>query len=267
MIPKKIHYCWFGPNPMSEMELKCLESWKKFLPDYEIIKWSDDILPKLDNPYLKQAWEAKKWAFVSDYVRLYALLTEGGIYMDTDEEVRKPLDEFMEHDFFIGSQRSGSCRNISPALIGTVPNSEIVKNLISAYDNEPFIKEDGSYNMTTNPVFFARVMKEKYGLDDVFVTKDRLKITDNAYIYPYYYFATDNKDAYAVHHYAGNWKPDWRVQEKLSLPIGGGKRFFVRKYKKNREGEPMPLKKEEKVLFSLKTSKRSQLIFSVTQEN
>ncbi len=254
MIPKVIHYCWFGDNPMGELENRCLASWKKFFPDYKIRKWGNEDLERLDNRYLKEAIAAKKWAFVSDYVRLYALYEEGGIYFDTDEEVRRPLDEFMDHDFFIGSQRCGSCRNISPALIGTLPQSEIVKNLLAVYDDEVFVKPDGTYNLTTNPVYFARVMKEKYGLDDVFVTEGRLKITDNAYIYPYFYFCTDNKDAYAVHHYSGSWKPDWKVEDKMKLPFG----FVVRKYKKNRDGEPMPLDDDERIIGQLSTSKRSK---------
>lgn len=81
MIPKKIHYCWFGDAPMGELENKCLESWKKVHPDFEIVAWTNKDLPRFDNLYLKQAVEAKKWAFVSDYVRLYALLEQGGVYM------------------------------------------------------------------------------------------------------------------------------------------------------------------------------------------
>ena len=256
MIPKIIHYCWFGNNPLGELENRCLESWKKIFPDYEIKCWGNEVLEHLDNQYVQEAYRTKKWAFVSDYVRLYALLNEGGLYFDTDEEVRKPLDEFMTHDFFIGSQKCGSCRNISPALIGTTPQNEIVKNLIAVYDNQHFINEDGSLNLTTNPAYFAQVMKEKYGLDDVFVTEGRLKITDNAYIYPYFYFCTDNKNAYAVHHYSGSWKPDWKVEDKLKLPLG----YVLRKYKKNRDGEEMPLGEKERIVCSVNTSKRSKLV-------
>ncbi|MBO4519637.1 MAG: glycosyl transferase [Alphaproteobacteria bacterium] len=263
MIPKKIHYCWFGPRPKGEVELKCIESWKKILPDYEIREWTDADLAGLDNRYLKQAVKAKKWAFVSDYVRLHALLNEGGIYFDTDEEIRKPLDDFMNFDFFIGSQKCGSCRDISPALIGTVPDSPIVRDLISVYDDIDFVRPDGSFNLTTNPMYFTRVLKEKYGVADTFVTKERVKITENAYIYPYYYFCTDNPDAYAVHHYTGSWKPDWNVRDKLSVPLGKGRKLILRKYKKNRDGSEMPFAEDEKTLCSLKTSGRSTLFLLV----
>ena len=93
MIPKKIHYCWFGEKEPGELEQKCIESWKKILPDYELRFWGNDCLDRFDNKYLRQAVEAKKWAFVSDYVRLYALLEEGGLYFDTDEEVVRRLDD------------------------------------------------------------------------------------------------------------------------------------------------------------------------------
>ena len=127
-----------------------------------------------------------------------------------------------------------------------------------AYDDIDFIKPDGSFNLTTNPIYFAKVFKEKYALEDVFVTKDCLQITNNAYIYPYTYFCTDNVKAYAVHHYSGSWKPDWNVRNKFSLSLGKKKSLVLRKYKKNRDGSEMPFDGNEKILFSLKTSKRSK---------
>ena len=115
-------------------------------------------------------------------------------------------------------------------------------------------------------MYFAKVFREKYGIEDPFVTKDRLKIAENAYIYPYYYFCTDNADAYAVHHYTGSWKPDWNVRDKLSAPIGFGKKLVLRKYKKNRDGSEMPFNDGDRILFSIKTSKRSK-IFLLLADN
>lgn len=258
MIPKKIHYCWFGGAPMGEVENKCLESWKKIHPDFEIVAWTDKDLEQFDNLYLRQAVEAKKWAFVSDYVRLYALLTQGGIYMDTDEELVKPLDEFMTHDLFMGSQRCGSARGINPALIGTLPNSQIIKDFLAVYDNEVFVKPDGSLNLTTNPAYIGKVLAEKYGIEDTYVTKGRVKITDNAYIYPYTYFCTDNPKAYAIHHYSGSWKPDYKITDKFSWKWNGN-RYTVRKYKKHRD-VPMPLQDGEQIIGSLKTTKKSTFV-------
>ena len=102
MIPKKIHYCWFGGNPLPEDAQKYLESWKKFCPDYEIIRWDEKNFDINQLPYVQEAFKAKKWAFITDYVRLYALYNYGGIYMDTDVEVLKSLDSFLELKAFSG---------------------------------------------------------------------------------------------------------------------------------------------------------------------
>ena len=98
MIPKKIHYCWFGRGKMPELALKCIASWKKFLPEYEIKEWNEDNFDLDAYPYVREAYDNRKFAFVTDVVRLYALYHEGGVYMDTDVEVLKPLDVFLRHD-------------------------------------------------------------------------------------------------------------------------------------------------------------------------
>ena len=102
MIPKKIHYCWFGRNPLPPLALKCIASWKEYCPDYEIKEWNEDNFDLSINAYVREAYEARKWAFITDYVRLYALVNEGGIYMDTDVEVLKPLDDLLCYDAVSG---------------------------------------------------------------------------------------------------------------------------------------------------------------------
>ena len=106
MIPKIIHYCWFGRGPMPPMALKCIESWHRFMPDYEYKLWNEDNFDVNSVPYVKEAYEARKFAFVTDYVRLYALYTEGGIYMDTDVEVLKPYDDLLGLSGFTGYEGS-----------------------------------------------------------------------------------------------------------------------------------------------------------------
>ena len=100
MIPKKIHYCWFGRGTMPELAKKCIASWKRYCPDYEIIEWNEDNFDITSNAYVHEAYENRKFAFVTDYVRLYVMYTQGGIYMDTDVEVVRSLDEFLIHEGF-----------------------------------------------------------------------------------------------------------------------------------------------------------------------
>lgn len=102
MIPKKIHYCWFGKGKMPDLSKKCIESWKKYCPDYEIIEWNEDNFDINCCDYVKEAYASKRFAFVTDYVRLYAMYTQGCIYMDTDVEVMKNLDKFLVHQAFSG---------------------------------------------------------------------------------------------------------------------------------------------------------------------
>ena len=102
MIPKIIHYCWFGRGPMPELAIRCIESWHKYMPDYEYKLWNEDNFDVNTTPYTKEAYEARKFAFVSDYARLVALYLEGGIYLDTDVEVFKPFDSLLAHSAFAG---------------------------------------------------------------------------------------------------------------------------------------------------------------------
>lgn len=256
MIPKKIHYIWFGPKSPSAKESFCIESWKKLLPDYQIIRWDDSCLDKFDNLYFKQALEQKQYAFASDYARLKVLYEEGGIYMDTDEEVLRPLDEFLPHDFFMGCQSCGSSHELSPALIGAVPHNKIVKDLLDLYDQISFINPDGSHNRTTNPKYFAKVLTEKYNLPTTYLKKGRIEFYPNSFLYDYFHFAKQGKDSYAIHHYSGNWKLDWNIKDKFKIRLFGTL-YIIRKYKKNREAPWQTPAKDEKLVFKIQTSKKS----------
>ena len=256
MIPKKIHYIWFGSKAPSAKESFCIESWKKILPDYQIIRWDDTCLDKFDNLYFKQALEQKQYAFASDYARLKILYEEGGIYMDTDEEVLRPLDKFLIHDFFMGCQSCGSARGLSPALVGAVPHNQIIKDLLDVYNSTPFINPDGSLNRTTNPVYFADVLTKKYNIPTTYLKKGQIEFYPNSFLYDYFHFAKQGKDSYAVHHYAGNWKPDWNIKDKFEITIFGT-HYIIRKYKKNRETLWQNPAKDEKLVLKIQTSKKS----------
>lgn len=159
MIPQIIHYCWFGRGPMPELALKCIESWHKFMPDYEYKLWNEDNFDVNSVPYVKEAYEARKFAFVTDYVRLKVLYEEGGLYMDVDFMAYKSFDDLMRYDAFIGFEGSKHL----PVMMGVCaskPNGFWVKEMLDSYQGRHFIKEDSSFDLTTNVQFITSIMQK-----------------------------------------------------------------------------------------------------------
>lgn len=153
MIPKKIHYCWFGGNPMPELALKCIESWHKFMPDYEYKLWDENVFDINSVPYVKEAYDTNKYAFVSDYVRLYALKEEGGIYLDVDFEVYKSFDDLLMFHAFAGFEGSKT----NPVMMGVIasePHGLWVSEQLSRYQTRHFII-NGKPDCTTNVRFIT----------------------------------------------------------------------------------------------------------------
>ena len=129
-IPKILHFIWLGNNEKPKQVLDCIESWKKFCPDYEIKEWNDEILEEIDNQFAKEAYEVKKYAFASDYLRLYVLKKYGGIYLDTDVELTQSLDEFLYNEFFIGHENYNNVISIATNLIGATQENQIINSLL-----------------------------------------------------------------------------------------------------------------------------------------
>lgn len=209
MIPKKLHYCWFGRGQMPALELKCLDSWKKMLPDYEIKVWNEDNFDVNCLPYVKEAYENKKYAFVSDYARLYALYTEGGIYMDTDMEVLQSLDPFLQNNALLSFESNGY---IQSCIIASEKGGTCIKDLLDGYQNRRFVKEDGTFDLTPNTVPISEYMIEK-GLK---MDNSYQVIEGVANVYPSEYFCPLNQNtdeiittenSYCIHHFAGSWMP------------------------------------------------------------
>ena len=205
-IPKVIHYCWFGRGEKPKLAKKCIKSWKKYLPDYEIIEWNEENFDINSNQYVKEAYESKKYAFVSDYVRLYALCNYGGIYMDTDVEVVKPLDEFLIHDAFSGFE---SLQDAMTGIMGCEKEFELFKEFLDYYTDRSFIKENGELDTTTNVRIMNNILR-KYGL----VSNNELQVVNKLTIYPKTYFCpltfnsseSDFSDnTYTIHHFSGSW--------------------------------------------------------------
>lgn len=182
MIPKIIHYCWFGRGDMPELAKKCIASWHKFMPEWEYKLWNEDNFDINSISYTKEAYEAKKYAFVSDYVRLWALEKEGGIYMDVDFMVYKSLDDLLHWNAFAGFEGSKH----SPLMMGVIasqPCGEWVKEQLDYYHNRHFIKEDGSYDLTTNVAFVTSKMREQG-----FVQNGKEQDYKDLHIFPVEYF-------------------------------------------------------------------------------
>ena len=175
MIPKIIHYCWFGKNPLPELEQRSLASWHIHMPDWEYKWWNEDTFDISSAPlYVRQAYEARKFAFVSDYVRLWALEQFGGLYMDLDFMVYRPFDELMDkYPAFAGYE---GCKRhaVMQGVIASEPHGAWVKDMLSTYDTRPFIKSDGSLDMYPNTQYFTdRLEMQGFAADgvekDVFV--------------------------------------------------------------------------------------------------
>lgn len=157
MIPKKIHYCWFGKAEMPQQAKDCIASWHKYMPDWEYKLWNESTFDVDSNAYAKEAYEAGKYAFVSDVVRLKALESEGGVYLDTDVEVFKPLDDLLERKAFAGFEGSKH-QPVGTCVMASEPHGKWVSEMLSAYQDRHFANPDGSFDMRTNVQFITAMM-------------------------------------------------------------------------------------------------------------
>lgn len=212
MIPKKLHYCWFGRNPKPELAQKCLKSWKRHCRGYEIIEWNEDNYDISKAPlYVRQAYEAKKWAFVTDYVRLQIVYEHGGIYVDTDVEFRKKPDKLLTHQAFFGFE---SDTYIATGLgFGAVKGCRILKDMMDDYQDIPFILADGSYDLTTCPVRNTEVFL-RYGLrqdNSMQNLEGNIQILPKEYLAPIDTATSELKvtgNTISVHWFSGSWFPE-----------------------------------------------------------
>lgn len=159
VIPKIIHYCWFGRNELPELAQKCIASWHQFMPDWKYKLWNEDNFDVNTIQYTKEAYEARKYAFVSDYVRLWALANEGGIYFDTDVEVFKSFDKLLKYDAFIGFEGSKKLP-LGTCVMASIANGAWINEQLNNYNNRHFIKGDASLDLTTNVDFISSKMRE-----------------------------------------------------------------------------------------------------------
>ena len=216
LIPKTINYCWFGKNDKNPLLLKCIESWKRFFPDYQIVEWNEDNFDVNIIEYTKEAYSAKKWAFVSDYARLYIIYHHGGIYFDTDVEVLKNFSFLLKECGYLcfeNTTNEPDSKTIATGLgFAAEPKNEIIKALMEDYHGLHFVGEDGELDMTPCPIRNTRVLK-KMGIK----TDGTMQKIGNIIIYPFDYFCgvdianshifiTEN--TYTIHHYSATWKEE-----------------------------------------------------------
>lgn len=213
MIPKKIHYCWFGDKPLDKKGQKCLESWKKYFPDYEIIEWNENNFDVNCCQYVKEAYEAKKWAFVSDYARYKILYEQGGVYFDTDVEVIKTFDDILEKGAFFGCENPVTEKEAAtnPGLgCAVAPGLGFYKEVLDDYEKSSFYNEDGSMNLYTIVQRTTDLLR-KYGLQD----SANIQCVADIYIYPSEYFCPIDMSSgrliitpntHSIHRYAGSWE-------------------------------------------------------------
>lgn len=225
-IPRIIHYCWFGGNPKPELALRCIDSWKRFCPDYEIIEWNEENFDITSNTYVREAYENKKWAFVTDVVRLYVLVNYGGIYMDTDVEVVKSLDELLKYEAVSGFE---SEHEIPTGLMASVKQQPLFLELLAEYDNIHFVNPDKSLDLTTNVSRITRKC-EKYGLkrDNTLQTINGFTLLPKDYLCPKDYETKElniTENTFTIHHFDGSWHSEEqndflsrRIKYKRFLP-------------------------------------------------
>lgn len=204
MIEKVIHYCWFGDGNLSELENRCINSWEKVLHEYTIMRWDESNFPIDSHPYVKAAYEAGKFAFVSDYVRIWVLYNYGGIYLDTDYEILKPLDKFLNHRLFMGNENE---EFIGTAIIGAEKGHWLLKQWMDYYDDHSFEIAPNTYNMIPNTMIITDIMLHYgYNRDKKFVSND-ISIYEKEV-----FFSTISEDsAYGIHYFRGSW---WSEKEK-----------------------------------------------------
>ena len=217
MIPKRIHYCWFGRGEMPQMAKDCIATWHEYMPDWEYELWNEDSFDVTSNSYTREAYDARKFAFVSDYVRLYALEREGGVYMDVDFMVFKPFDDLLGYKAFAGFEGSKH----QPVMMGVCASEAHgawVTEMLNAYRNRHFVQADGSLDMKTNVQFVTSIMAA-----NGFLQNGKEQDYKDLHVFPVEYFSPRNtlgeyiqtEHTYSNHLGLGSWGEDakgWKTK-------------------------------------------------------
>lgn len=228
-IPKIIHYCWFGKGELPQLAIDCLASWKKYMPNWKYMRWDESNCDMSFAPlYVRQAYEARKYAFVSDYVRLWVLEQYGGLYMDVDFEVYRPFDELMDKYAAFAGYEGSKRKPVMQGVIASEPHGAWVRDMLSTYETRVFIKEDGSLDLTPNTSYFTdRLEAQGFvadGKEKDFTIPSLSGETANIpslHIFPVYYFCPRlttgenirNEETYCEHLGESSWaEKGWKAK-------------------------------------------------------
>lgn len=218
VIPKKIHYCWFGGGKLPERFQKNIESWQRYCPDYEIIGWNESNYDVSKNKYMRQAYEHKEWGFVPDYARLDIVNTYGGIYFDTDVQMVKAFDVLLQYDFFCGFENAGSV-NLGQGF-GAVKNHPIITDMLNEYENMEYEREDGSINTTPSPIYQTAVL-EKWGLkkNGEVQQEDHFLVLSPDFFSPVneFGYGVPTENTFSIHQYAAAWYDEEQRKRKEKI--------------------------------------------------
>lgn len=227
MIPKKIHYCWLSDDAMPEKLLQCVRSWKKYMPDYEIIKWDLHRFPLKKNVWVKEAFERKKYAFAADYIRLYALATEGGIYLDSDVEVLKSFDDLLDLPYFICQENSP--QGIEAATIGAEQGIPWIQKCLDYYTDKHFVDPNGNIHTAVLPSILKKCILESFCMKQIKDISEFIYDKNTVCVLSIDYFSPKNyvnkkihitNNTYSIHHFAGTWQPIWkRIILRIWVPF------------------------------------------------
>ena len=230
MIPKTIHYCWFGRGEKPKLVQKCMASWQKNLPGYTFVEWNEDNFDVHQNLFVQQAYAHRNFAFVSDYARAQALYNEGGVYLDTDVEVLKSFDAFLDCRFFAGFEEKNF---VGTCVMGAEKGCELLQKYMAHYENETYEQADGTLYSDTNVLLLTRLY-EKMGFlrDNTFQQKDGVAVYPREWFSPYDYINSVSyitEDSHAIHHFAQLWLPkSARIKSALkrtAVKVIGGERL------------------------------------------
>lgn len=229
MIPKIIHYCWFGNAKMPALEKKCLKSWKKYCHGFEIKRWDESNFDIESCEFTREAYKAKKWAFVADYVRLTVLKEYGGFYLDTDIELLKPIDDLIRFKAFSGFEDD---KLVAAGFMGSEKENELFCQFLNYYQSVPFKNNDGSINMTSIPAVLTKICSSNgFTINNSFQEVNGFALFPSDFFYPKNYetgLTNITKNSYSIHHYSASWfKPKQRKQLRRSWRLNRIKKALI----------------------------------------